>query len=118
MSILELTFLKPFVNMLEVECLSQVGRQNFQVVFGKGFAEADTHSTVERRKTSSITLFAIRGQTQFTSVVKTLRDELSRSLPLTFIDVKAVKKVRDYITFFKLVVSKLAVILEKNWCLN
>lgn len=64
MGVGEQTFLAALVDVLEVEVLGQVYRQNLHVGVSECLTQADAHTTVEWGKTARVALLAARCQTE------------------------------------------------------
>ena len=71
----------PWILKFEVELLSHVRDQYFEVAFGECFAETDSLSSVEGNPAHSMSLFARWSQVKWALWVESLRKKLRWALP-------------------------------------
>ena len=57
---------------LKVELLAHVGRENFDLTFGKSLTEANATATMEGNPAIDVTLRATRSQTKRVTMIKPL----------------------------------------------
>ena len=89
--------------------LGQVGHDDLQVSRGHRLARANSLTSVPGREGTYMSLFARRGQAEFTVVVKALGQKLVRTLPLTRVAMEAIHVDTDFVSGSEKVVTKLHV---------